>query len=68
MRPNDILAALRDARKASNISQEAVAADLGLNSQSGFSKLERGIHSPTLFTLTNWANALGYELVLRAKE
>lgn len=67
MKPSDILTSLVDIRKANNLSQEEVAANLGLNSQSGFSRMERGVHSPTLVTLTNWADVLGYELTLKKK-
>ncbi|MEH2539453.1 MULTISPECIES: helix-turn-helix domain-containing protein [unclassified Bradyrhizobium] len=65
---NNILTSLRDIRKANNISQESLAVSIGMNSQSGISGLERGIRSPTLATLTIWAEALGYELVLRPKQ
>lgn len=64
---SNILDDLRSARLKRNISQEDLASQLGLQSQSGFSRLERGFHSPTLVTLSNWANALGYEVALRPK-
>lgn len=64
----NILDDLRSARLERNMSQEDLAIQLGLQSQSGFSRLERGYHSPTLVTLSNWADALGYEVTLRPKE
>ena len=64
---SDIIKQLKEIRKGERLSQDALAAALGMNSQSGISALERGIRSPTLFTLTCWADALGYELALRPK-
>lgn len=63
----NILDDLRSLRLEQGLSQEALTERLGLQSQSGFSRLERGFHSPTLVTLSNWADALGYEVVLRPK-
>ncbi len=59
---------LRKIRREQKISQETLSLCLGMNSQSGLSALECGIRSPTLATLTTWADALGHELVLRPKE
>lgn len=63
-----ILDALRAARLEQNISQQDLVLKLGMQGQSGLSALERGVRSPTLVTLSNWANALGYDVVLRLKE
>lgn len=63
----NILDDLRNARIEQNLSQQDLVLKLGMNSQSGFSRIERGFHSPTLVTLSNWADALGYELMLRPK-
>lgn len=63
-----IIADLRNIRVEQNLSQEALAASIGMNSQSGICNWEKGRRSPTLVTLTCWADALGYELTLRPKE
>jgi transcriptional regulator with XRE-family HTH domain len=63
----NILDDLRSLRIEQSLSQEDLAERLGLQSQSGFSRLERGFHSPTLVTLSNWADALGHEIVLQKK-
>ena len=65
---SNILDDLRNARLEQNMSQQDLVLKIGMNSQSGFSRIERGYHSPTLVTLSNWANALGYDVVLRPKE
>ena len=49
---------LRSARHASGLSQEALAADCGLD-RTYISLLERGIRMPTLRTVFTIANALG---------
>lgn len=64
---SNILDDLRNARLEQNISQQDLVLKLGMQGQSGISALERGIRSPTLVTLSNWANALGYEISLRPK-
>lgn len=63
----NILEDLRSARLEQNMSQQDLTTKLGLASQSGFSRLERGFHSPTLVTLSHWADALGYEVALVRK-
>jgi transcriptional regulator with XRE-family HTH domain len=65
---SSILDDLRAARLEQGMSQQDLVLKLGMNSQSGFSRIERGFHSPTLVTLSNWANALGFEVTLRPKE
>jgi transcriptional regulator with XRE-family HTH domain len=64
----NLLTELRIIRQGRKISQQELALDLGLNSQSGLSCLETGKRSPNLSTLIEWAGALGYELALRPKE
>lgn len=65
MKPVDQLRKIRQEQK---ISQEALSVCLGMNSQSGLSALESGRRSPTLGTLTTWADALGQEIVVRPKQ
>ena len=65
---SEIVKQLRKIRQEKEISQEAVAAVLHNNSHGYVSLLENGRRSPKLYTLTKWADVLGYELVLRPKE
>lgn len=64
---SDIIKQLRDIRKKERCSQEALALAMGVKSQTWVSNLERDGRSPTLDTLTRWADALGYRLVLERK-
>jgi transcriptional regulator with XRE-family HTH domain len=64
---SDIVKQLRKIRRDQEISQDALAAAAGM-AKGHISGLERGQRNPALTTLTNWAGALGYEIVLRPKE
>jgi predicted transcriptional regulator len=69
MSAHPILADLRRIRKESGLSQETMAAAIRMSSgQTFISRLENGRHDPLLVTVSNWADALGYELVLRRRE
>jgi transcriptional regulator with XRE-family HTH domain len=69
-KPHEIVVELRKIREQSRISQDAVGAALG-KTQAHISNYERGhprYQSPRICTLDEWADTLGYEIVLRAKE
>jgi DNA-binding XRE family transcriptional regulator len=65
-----VIAQLREARRQMKLSQEALAAKLGMtvNSGSTISRFESETYNPTLARLVEWADALGYELALRPKQ
>lgn len=63
----DIIKQLRKIRREREISQQDLAATAGL-AQNHISYLETGRVKPTLPSLNQWANALGYELALKVKE
>jgi predicted transcriptional regulator len=63
----DIIKQLRKIRRDREIAQQALAETAGL-AQNHISYMESGRVKPTLNTLNQWANALGYELALRVKE
>lgn len=58
---------LRQIRQDKQISQDAVNCILGNNSNGYVSILETRRRDPKLTTLCKWADALGYEVVLRPK-
>lgn len=62
----DTLASLR---RYKNLSQDAVASTMG-TTKSNISRFEKGEHSPTLRTLSNYIDAIGYdyEVVLVEKD
>jgi transcriptional regulator with XRE-family HTH domain len=64
---DDIIKQLRKIRRDREIGQQDLAADAGLY-QNHISQLECGRRSPTLVTLNQWANALGYEVTLRPNQ
>lgn len=64
----DIIKELRKLRRDQELSQDAVSAAAGMGGSGHISQLEKGKRTPSLPTLTRWADALGYELTLRAKE
>jgi transcriptional regulator with XRE-family HTH domain len=66
-KPHPIISALREVRKASRISADAVGAALG-KTQNDITKYELGHHAPRIDAVCAWALALGYEIVLRPKE
>lgn len=63
----DIIKQLRKIRRDQELSQDAVEAIAALG-DGHISQLERGKRTPNLNTLCSWANALGQEIVLKAKE
>lgn len=64
---SDIIKQLRKIRRDQELSQDAVEAVAALG-DGHISQLERGRRTPNLNTLTSWADALGYQIVLRPKE
>ena len=64
---SDIIKQLRKIRREREIGQQDLSMTAGL-CQNHISQLETGRRKPTLPTLNQWANALGYEVVLRVKE
>lgn len=62
----DIIKQLRKIRRDQELSQDAVAAAAGLFANH-ISQMEVGNRTPTLTTLNKWVEALGCELVLKAK-
>jgi len=61
--PETLFDVLRNARRSRNLSQEALAAKLGLR-QRQISDLERATKDPRLSTILNVARALDLELML----
>ena len=68
-KPHDIIIELREIRKESRISQDAIGAALGKhrNHISAYESGYPGYQSPRICTLEAWADTLGYEIILRAK-
>jgi transcriptional regulator with XRE-family HTH domain len=64
--PHSILSDLRRIRQASRISQDAIGAAIGVTANN-FSRYELGVYHPRIDRIASWAEALGYELVLRPK-
>ncbi len=62
-----LIGQLRKIREDQRCSQDALSLIFGDNARSYMSHLEAGRRSPRLDTLTRWADALGYELVLVKK-
>lgn len=60
---NDIIAQLRQARKAANISQAKLAELAGM-SQQQISMYENGVKSPSIDTVQRIAEVLGLQLTL----
>jgi DNA-binding transcriptional regulator YiaG len=58
---------LREARIAQGVSQEKLAQRLLICCQT-LSRWERGYRRANFLGVCDWANALGYEIVLRKKE
>jgi transcriptional regulator with XRE-family HTH domain len=65
--PSDILDELRELRVAAKRSQEDISYATGYH-RSQIIRYEARTHTPRLDAVCNWAEALGYELVLRPKE
>lgn len=64
-----IISELIGIRKDKKLSQERLVNQSNSNiAQNQISSYERGAISPTLRLLTQWSNALGYELALRRIE
>lgn len=61
-----IIQQLRMERRTREWSQDAVAEQLGKGGHE-VSRYESGKHSPLLHTVAQWADVLGYELVLVKK-
>jgi transcriptional regulator with XRE-family HTH domain len=64
--PHPIVKELRRIRIESNLSQVELACDMGVG-QNVLSFREMGRVSPQLRTLSEWADALGYEITLKPK-
>jgi len=62
--PHPIIQKLADARVKQQVSQEEMAVLIG-QQQNILSRYEIGRTTPGLVPLLRWANALGYDLVLR---
>lgn len=63
-----IVAQLRAARLAAELTQTEVAEAIGVAKHAQFSVLERGHRHPRLDSLRRWAEALGFDLALVPKE
>lgn len=61
-----VIATLIEIRRAWRVSLEVVAERAHVSGRN-LSAIERGRRSPSLRTLEKWADALGYEIVLRPK-
>ena len=61
---DSILRGLLEARKKAGLTQVEVASRMGVP-QSAVVRLESGMHSPTLTTLTRYAAAIGVKLEVR---
>ena len=66
MKPHYIVEDLREIRLANKVSQEELADRAGYN-RTQVIRYEAGAFSPKLETVSNWADVLGYELILRPK-
>jgi len=64
--PTEIVLELRAARKQRYISQRALAKKIGY-ARSSLADAELGKLNPRLDLVLHWAEALGYEIVLRAR-
>ncbi len=68
MAAHPIIAELRRVRQERKLSQEEMAGMIRMASgQTYVSRVEGGQHDPLLATIDGWAQALGYELVLKPK-
>jgi transcriptional regulator with XRE-family HTH domain len=65
---SDIAKQLRKIRREKELSQESLSAIMGLSDGGYVSQWELGRRNPTLSTLHNWADALGYRLTLEPKD
>jgi transcriptional regulator with XRE-family HTH domain len=65
---SDIIAQLRKIRIEQRCSQDALSALVGVNNRVQVSAWENGRVHPQYSTLHKWADALGYEVVLRKKQ
>jgi transcriptional regulator with XRE-family HTH domain len=65
---SDIVQQLRKIRQDQKLSQDAISMLGGICSKGYVAKIESGYRCPTLKTVTRYAEALGYELVLRPKQ
>lgn len=69
MAAHKILLELRAIRIAEGISQADMADAIQMPSgQPYIARIENGGHDPLLATVSDWANALGYELTLRKRK
>lgn len=62
-----IVAQLQQIREEAGVSQTEIGRRLGMTTYSNCSEYERGVMSPNLRAVRAWAEALGYDLVLRKK-
>ena len=62
----DLIDALLTVRKKSGLTQEEVAKKMGTK-KGNISRLEKGGANPSWKTLQNYANACGYEIVIKFK-
>ena len=66
-KPHPIVSALREIRIERRLSQTTLAGNIGVG-QNVLAYRELGHCSPQLNSLTDWADALGFDIVLRPKE
>lgn len=64
---NPLMAQLMETRKQIGLSQGDVGRIAGY-AQESINQWENGVHEPRLSSFVNFANALGYEVVLVEKE
>lgn len=62
-----IIDQLIEERRKKGLSQEKLAEKVGY-CRSPFSRYELGANAPNLRFLSNWAESLGYDVVLKLKE
>lgn len=61
-----IIEQLREVRRNRNLSQDQLSAAIG-TAQNNLCRCEKGHHFPRLDTISAWAEALGFEIVLKAR-
>ncbi len=62
-----LIGELREIRKSQRLSQDAVGAAIG-KVATAMTAYESGQHSPKIDTLCQWADTLGYDVVLKPKD
>lgn len=66
--PDKIIQHLKSKRKSLGLSQTDIANLIGRKTYQTIHQWEKGTNCPNLKNLKDWANALGYDLVLTPKD